>query len=207
MNCLKTDLFRAVFSKRFLIGVLLSVLALCDSGTGGELFRMSIPLVCTFPYACGWLDEYKYGFVKFSLSRGGVRGYIFGKFFACGIAGGLVEVTGIWIYGLAKVAAASPNYALLFFSGVLWASVAATLAALSNSKYVAYGGSFVIYYFLIILHDRYWDGLSCLSPWEWVFPTHAWPLGKAGILLLLAGLITITGTAYYFVLQRRLAHV
>lgn len=208
MNSFETDMFRAVFSRRFLCGLVLELVILFYSGFGGELFWMSVPLVCTLPYACGWLDEYKHGFVKFALTRSSVRGYIFGKFFSCGIAGGLCEVTAAWIYVIvSNDESITCEYGLIFLSGILWASVAATLAALSNSKYVAYGGAFVIYYFLVILHDRYWAGLYCLYPYEWIAPQHVWFFDETGIILMLAGMISVIAMVYYFVIERRIERV
>lgn len=208
MNSFETDMRRAVISWKFFIAVALQVAVLYDNGFGGTLYLMCIPLICTLPYACGWLEEYKQGFVKFSLSRSTVRGYILGKFFACGIAGGLAEVLGSWIYvltyGEEKITC---EYSLVFLSAMLWASVAATLAALSNSKYIAYGGSFVIYYFLVILCERYWKELYCLYPYEWIAPSHVWVFDETGIILMLCGFITVICMAYYAVIKRRIERV
>lgn len=169
---------------------------------------MCIPLICTLPYSCGWIDEYKHGFVKFSLSRSTVRGYILSKFFSCIVSGGIAEVSGAWLYifvcGNENVTC---DYSLIFLSAALWASVATTLASLSDSKYIAYGGSFVIYYLLVILYERYWKGFYILYPYEWISPGHTWILDKTGIVLLLLGFITIICMAYYAVLKRRIERV
>ena len=208
MNSFETDMLRAVFSWKFLVSVILQIAVLSVDGYGSTLFFMCIPLICTLPYACGWLDEYKHGFVKYSLSRSTVRGYIFGKFFACGLSGGLAEVLGIWIYILCrKEEQLTCDYILIFLSAMLWATVAATLAALSNSKYIAYGGSFVIYYFLVILCERYWKDIYCLYPYEWISPSHVWIFENTGIILMLTGLITVVGMAYYAVIKRRIERV
>ena len=208
MNSFETDICRAVFSVKFAIAVILQVTVLSSGGFGSTLYLMCIPLICTLPYACGWLEEYKHGFVKFSLSRSTVHGYILGKFFTCGIAGGLAEVLGSWIYiltcGEEKITC---EYSLVFLSAMLWASVAATLAALSNSKYIAYGGSFVIYYFLVILCERYWKELYCLYPYEWIAPSHTWVFDETGIILMLCGFITVICMAYYAVIKRRIERV
>lgn len=208
MNSFETDLFRAVVSLRFLCAVILQIVVLQSEGMGSTLYRMAVPLICTLPYAGGWLDEYKHGFVKFTLSRSTVRGYILGKFFACGLAGGLAEVLGVWIYILVgSEEQITCDYSLVFLSAMLWASVAAALAAMSNSKYIAYGGSFVIYYFLVILCERYWKGLYCLYPYEWLSPTHVWVFDRTGTVLMLVGLITVVCIAYYAVIKRRIERV
>lgn len=199
---------RAVFSRRFLLAVALQTAVLYDDGFGGMLHLMCIPLICTLPYSCGWIDEYKHGFVKLSLSRTTVNAYILGKFFACTLSGGFAEVAGAFIYSLVcGEETARCGWELIFLSAMLWASVAAILAAISNSRYIAYGGAFVVYYFLVILCERYWKELYFFYPYEWIFPEHTWIFDKTGIVLLLSGIVTIICMAYCAVLKRRLRYV
>ncbi len=208
MNAFETDFKRACFSVRFLLSLTAELLILFTSGFDSDLFRLSVPVVCTFSYACGFLDEYKNGFVKFSLAKTSYIGYILGKFFACGIAGGLSETLPAIIYKTVKGEnAGEMNELLLFLSAFLWASLASALAALSNSKYAAYGGSFVLYHFLIILHDRYWEDLYCLYPYEWLQPNHTWIFDETGVMVLLVMLIVWLSLCYYLILRRRLSRV
>lgn len=208
MNSLESDLRRAILSKGFFVGTVIELIILLTNDIDSEMFRMSIPLICALPYSCGWLNEYKCGFTKFSLSRADFKSYICSKFFAAGFAGGLAEVLGVWIFAAVKKCEEAPlDYRLLFLSAFLWAAVATTLASVSESKYLAYGGAFVIYYFLIILYERYFSTVYCLNPYEWVFPSHTWILGNTGIELMLTGLIIITACIYYAVIRRRLERV
>lgn len=204
MNGFESDLKRAVLSPRFLLAVALQLAVLWTQGFGSTLYKMTVPLVCTLPYACGWLDEYKSGFFKLALVRGRRRGYILGKFFACTLSGGGAEVLAAWLFAILKQGGQAGGYPLLFLSGMLWAAAAAVLAALSNSKYLAYGGAFVMYYFLVILCERYWKGLYCLYPYEWLAPQHTWVFGEAGVLVLLSGLILALTMWYYEILDRRI---
>ena len=208
MNAFETDFKRACCSVRFLVSLAAELLILFTSGMDSELFRMSVPVVCTLPYACGFSDEYKNGFVKFSLARSSFSGYIFGKFLACGIAGGLSETVPAFVYQTIKgEEVGEVKYLLLFLSAFLWASLASLLAALSNSKYAAYGGAFVLYHFMIILYDRYWEDLYCLYPYEWLQPTHTWIFDETGVAVLLVMLIVLLALCYDLVLRRRLARV
>lgn len=205
MNSFETDLKRAVLSLRFLLGAAVQFAILWYAGFDATLYKMSVPLVCTFPYACGFLDEYKGGFVKLALVRTTLRGYILGKFLACGISGGAVEVLAAWAYILVKQDdKLTCEYGLLFLSAMLWACVAAILAALSNSKYLAYGGSFVLYYFLVILCERYWKAAYCLYPYEWFQPQHVWLFDQTGIVLMLSGFILVLGLWHFTILQGRI---
>lgn len=204
MNSFETDLKRAVLSTRFLIGTALQLWILWTQGEASTLYKMSVPLVCTLPYACGWLDEYKSGYCKLALVRGSMRGYILGKLLACGIAGGGTEALAAWLYVTLKAPDIPWDYGRTFLMAALWAVLAAVLAALSDSKYLAYGGSFVICYFLVILCERYWPGLYCLYPYEWMDMTHTWPFGSAGVMLLMGGLILVLALWYYVILKGRI---
>ncbi len=140
------------------------------------------------------------GYTRFALPRTNIRAYIFGKFFSCGIAGGAVEALAVWIFAVCcedgKVYEYS--YLLIFLSGLLWAVIAATLALASGSRYVAYGGSFVLYYFLVILNERYFRSLYYLHPHEWYAPKHIWILDEIGAVLLLLSLSAAIVLLYDF---------
>ena len=100
MNSFETDLKRAIGSKGFLIGIVLEVFILKQAGFDSDLFRVSVPVIATFPYATAWLSDYHSGYIKSYLYRSGIFPYICGKFWACGISGGLVELLGCLIYKL-----------------------------------------------------------------------------------------------------------
>lgn len=207
MNSFETDLKRAICSKGFLIGILLEILILKQAGFDSDLFRVTVPVLATFPYATAWLSDYQSGYIKSYLYRSGIFPYICGKFWACGISGGLVELLGCLIYMWTQEQPEDINLILVFSSAMFWALLSATLAAISNSRYIAYGGSFVIYYILVMLYERYFEDYYCLYPYEWLMRKHVWVLGDAGVLLLLAGLSILLFCVYYEVLRRCIERV
>lgn len=208
MNNFESDLRRAVFSLRFVLAAAIQLGVLFSQGPGSTLYQMTVPLACALPFAGSWLDEYQSGYARLALPRGTIRGYIWGKFLACGVSGGGAEVLAAWLYGMLSQAEDPVcDLGLLFLTAMLWASAAAVLAAASDSKYLAYGGSFVLCYFLVILCERYWPGLYCLSPVEWLAPQHQWMFGRTGTLIMLAGFTLLLGLAYNEILRRRLDHV
>ena len=89
MNSFETDVKRAIISKGFLAGFVLELLILWKVGGDSELFRVTVPVISTFPYATAWLADYQSGYIKAYLPRCGRTSYICGKFLACGIAVGL----------------------------------------------------------------------------------------------------------------------
>lgn len=206
MNSLGNDLCRAVCSVPFCIAVLMQLLILKSAGYDSELYRMSVPLVCTLPYTCAWLDESRSGFTRLMLHRTSVFWYITGKFTACTVSGGLAELTASLLFVRISAEHALPeNLPLIFLCGALWAGVSALLAAASGSKYPAYGGAFVLCYFLVILHERYWKANCFLDPFEWLSPQSSWPLGVSGVRMLLLSVILLTGLLYAVILERRIS--
>lgn len=203
MNSFETDLKRALCSVNFIAGLLFECITLYRFGADSELFQISIPVLASFPYSTAWINEYQSGYIKEYLPRCGKNAYILGKFLACGISGGALLGAACLFYLHTKAAeGVALNPFLVFLSGMLWADVAALLAAASNSRYVAYGGSFVLFYTLVILYERYFQGLYCLYPVEWFAPQHTWVLGDTGIILMCSGIIVIIGIFYYGILGR-----
>ncbi len=188
---------------------------------------LAIPILCSLPFTAAFVDDVKSGYIKPYLHRAGMKRYIRGKLTACGLSGGLVLLFGILIaYGLAALIFSPAELALakeetaqpylakvllasftLFLSGALWSLVGFTFAALTMSKYMAYASPFIIYYVLIILHERYFEKLYVLYPKEWLFPSDFWVMGSFGVMLLLAELIGIVALAFAVAAKRRLAHV
>lgn len=206
MNSFESDLKRAVISIPFVAGVIIEVVILLCSGFDSDLFRVSVPVLATFPYSTAWLLDYQSGFVKEYIPRCGVNQYIIGKIAACGISGGLLELAGCYLFSLMNEET-EIKLNLIFVSGMLWAVVAAALAAWSNSRYIAYGGAFVIYYMLVIFHDRYFEDLYCLYPYEWIAPEHTWVFDEQGIVILLIGIILVFSFLYYHILWRCIKRV
>ena len=205
MNSFETDLCRALGSPGFALGAALQLCILWAGGFGSTLYQMSVPVVCALPCAGSFIDEYRGGFWRLALPRGTVRGYIGGKFFSCVLSGAGAEVLAAWAY--AALAHQEPcRYGLLFLSAMVWAGMAAVLAALSNSKYLAYGGGFVVFYFLVILHERYWPGLYCLSPAEWLAPAHTWPFEEGGTATMLGAFLLALRLWYGEILKERIKH-
>lgn len=207
MNSFESDLRRALCSKGFLAGFVLVFAMLMKSGFASEVYRVSVPVLASLPYTTAWLAEEQSGFLKSALPRAGIRPYILGKYFSCGISGGLVEALPAMAYCLLRAEeGAAVNPWLVFLSGMLWAAASAVLAAVTKSRYIAYGGSFVIYYILVILHERYFPGLYCLYPYEWFAPTHTWLFGWQGIVIFLTSILLLLLFVYSQILRRCIAN-
>lgn len=208
MNSFEIDLKRAVFSRKFLCGMLLQMIIISAAGFDSQLYQISIPVVCTFPYTTAWLQDYQSGYLKLYLYRTNTASYILGKILACGISGGLLELLVYQVFIFMKREGIIEGVGVLvFMSGMLWSVLAALLAAMTNSKYIAYGGAFVIDYLLIIFYQRYTKDLYCLYPLEWVNPQHTWIFGQQGVVMLLAAITIILILIYYEILRRCMERV
>lgn len=205
MNSLLGDFCRAIGSMPFWLAVILQFLILKNGGFDSELYRMSVPLVCTFPFSCAWLDESRSGFTKLALHRTSVFWYITGKYTACVVSGGLCELLAAVAFSLWTQTELPQNLWLIFWCAAFWAGLSALLATASDSKYSAYGGAFVICYFLVILHERYWKNCQYIDPFEWLSPKRTWLFGHDGIMLMLGGMTLLTGLVYACILERRIA--
>jgi hypothetical protein len=188
---------------------------------------LAIPILCTLPYTSAFVDDTKSGFIKQYLHRTGIKEYIKAKIIACAISGGLVLFFGILIsYAISYLVftpmerallegqAARPYFAqlliasvTLLFSGAFWSLVGFTFASATQCKYMAYASPFIIYYVLIILHERYFENLYILYPKEWLFPSEAWVMGSWGVILLLAELAAVVSLIFVITARKRLTNV
>ena len=187
---------------------------------------MALPIFAAVPYTSSMVDDMKSGFIKEYLPRTTVRGYIAGKVTACALSGGLVLVIGILASYIAAAIFFTPMEAatdasigaqfsaclrellekeLLFFSsGAFWSIAGMLFAVLTGSRYMAYASPFVIYYVLIILHERYFKAMHLLYPKEWTAPSEYWMFGNMGVILFVAELIIIAALCLYMAAKRRL---
>lgn len=197
------------------------------SGLTSDDVTLVLPIICTLPFAAAFVDDIKSGFIKQYLPRSGVSSYIKGKILASGLSGGLVLVVGLFIaYGISALVftpmeaalepdqTAQPYFAeiltkalTLFFSGVFWSLTGFTLASMTMSRYMAYASPFVLYYVLIILHERYFADFYVLYPKEWLAMSQPWVLQNMGIWIQLLILSAVISLLFSITAKRRLENV
>ncbi|EFH80335.1 conserved hypothetical protein [Ktedonobacter racemifer DSM 44963] len=176
---------------------------LIRNALSSDMVMFAVPILCALPFTPVFVDDIQSGFIKQFLPRCGVNAYILGKLLACAISGGLVLLIGILLaYVLSTLgltlledpfdggiiatysAIVLEKAALFLCSGMLWSLVGFTLASMTKSRYMAYAAPFVLYYILIIVHERYFGAWYYLYPREWLNPSHFWILGDWGPVLL-----------------------
>lgn len=172
-------------------------------GIRSDLFLFMLPILCVIPYAASYLEDRRSGFVKIYLIRTSRRGYLTGKALACMLSGGFCLVLGIGLALIFSKMAFQPmelpsetafsekdgwdtlinTLSRMCLSGAFWSFVGMDLSAITSSKYMAYGGSFILYYVLIILCERYFPGCYVLYPKEWIYPERI-PFGGFGVFVV-----------------------
>ena len=192
-----------------------------------EDVTLALPILCTLPFAAVFVDDVKSGFVKQYLPRSGIPAYIKGKILASSLSGGLVLVFGLFIsYGLSALVftpmeaaleadqTAQPYFAeiltkslTLFLSGAFWSLTGFTLASMTMSRYMAYASPFVLYYVLIMLHERYFADFFVLYPKEWLAMSEPWVLENLGVWILLLVMSAIISLLFGMTAKRRLENV
>lgn len=81
MNSFETDMRRAILSRGFAAGVLLEIFILFTAGSDSDLFRMTVPVLCTLPYSTAWLADYQSGFLSKPICLGAELRRIFSERF------------------------------------------------------------------------------------------------------------------------------
>lgn len=163
------------------------------------------PVLCTLPYAAACVDEVKSGMVKDILSRTDRRHYIFSKAAASLISGAVVLLTGAAIVcgaafllfpfmETAPETGMNQNEAIRVLIGLLvrygcfgalWSLAGMWMSMLTLNRFMAWVSPFIIDYLLMILYERYFDGMLLFYPKQWLVRTWEWPFKDVGVCLWL----------------------
>lgn len=194
------------------------------SALGSDGMTLALPLLAALPFTAAFLDDLKSGFLKEYLPRTTPTGYLLGRITGCLLSGALALCLGVFLaYAVAVLlflplerAPTDPaligklirelrqTLELMACSGALWSAVGLLLGTVTGSKYMAYASPFVLYYVLIILHERYLPDLFILYPKEWVAPSAHWQFGVTGVLLLVGELTVLASLGFFVTAGRRL---
>ncbi len=207
-------------SADFKINLLLSIII-------NETMLFLLPIFSSLPFTTSFIDDIKSGFVKVYLPRTTRKQYVFSKLFACMVSGGLCYVIGILVSYLIMSLLLMPmetlvvektimetlqgnlqgTLVLYFVSGSFWSVIGLTIATVTKSKYMAYASPFIIYYILIILHERYFKDLYVIYPKEWIIPSDKWGIGNLGVILFVTEVIVITSIIFILMAKRRISEL
>ena len=202
-------------------------LSLMLDAFSGKYVRSVLPILCALPYTTGFLDDTESGFVKCIRIRVRRKGYLFSKELTCALSGGMVLLTGVAVSVFLTFALTvnthwlgirtdmipgllirTGRFALLFtFNGMLLASFGMLCATLSGNRLAAYISPFVLYYLLIIFHERGYTRTLVLDPAYWIsadMMSDAALVTAAGCLAAAAALVMFL---HFLLMERRLENV
>ena len=150
-----------------------------------------IPIAAAFAAGDKTERELRSRFALFSYSRSGKRNYLLGKAAGAVVSGGLTVLLA-WLILLAvflisvgnavemgDIQLYTPTFlateilvSLLcgFLNGALWAVVGSLAAVVTHNHYLAFAVPFILYYVLSVFQERYYRGLTFLSPRYWASP-------------------------------------
>lgn len=179
-----------------------------------------LPILAVLPFASSYVDDIKSKFARFFCIHSSYNTYACSRIFVCMLNGGLVIVVGTLIaWGISSLVflpleskSSAPSDGrekliqlciLLFLTGGFWSTVGMTMSTIMESNYIAYASPFIVYYFLVILYERYFPDAWLLYPKNWLNP-EIWPYGVGSAALFLLELTFLCGLVFYIRGKRRL---
>lgn len=199
-------------------------LSLVKDALSSRAVSFLFPVAAVLPWSDSFLEEWKGGFLKLSLLRSGKRNYVESKVFTVALAGLLVWAAAIagvvcftfLIYypaeerGVIEIEMVK-GFGLVILRLGLIGSIVSVLggicAVVSESIYMAWGLPFVLWYFCIILKERYFENALWLYPPEWIKAEAAWGENNMGLWLFLIMLLLTVMGIFGGVLYRKLEEV
>lgn len=180
-----------------------------------------MPVIAVLPWSDSFLSEWKGGFLKSALPRTGRRAYMENKLLAVALGGflawtlaGVLVCSGYFLVffpmekrGTVPVNALRESAETLLRCGLIggiFGSLGGISGVLGGSSYLAFGIPFVVYYFCMILQERYFPDALWLYPPQWITGSADWGANKEGLWLFLLLLLFITSGAHAAVLYARL---
>lgn len=193
----------------------------------GDAMLFCLPVLCTLPFSASFIDEYKAGILRFSLSRVKRRTWIISKAVTAALSGGCMLTAGalgvlaacsiIFLRLEAPVGAGEsvepmvgPMLQLViryFCFGALGAVLGLYISAAVANRFMAWLAPFMAEYLLIIFYERYFPWCQLLYPKEWLKPSEQWPGQGWSVCLWLAALTVFVSWLFARLAERRLANV
>lgn len=189
-------------------------------GMNSEIFIFLLPVVCTLPASASYLEDLQNGMLMYIMPRTSRKRYGFSKIVNCGLYGALVVMCTLLLLLLMNVIqyplnsmqlmqwknmemsyhlALLKNILVLCLNGILYALAGGLAGAVTENRYMAYAAPFIFYYVVSTLAEAYLKNYWILSPKEWMRPQQS---GCLETVILLIALIIITGSGYYFKIER-----
>lgn len=210
------DIYKALNSNRVLWGFHDE---LFQTATKSDVVLLGMSVICSLPFAVSYIQEAKSKYVIFRLVRCSSKEYLLSKIVTAYVIGGLTIVLSFLLFYVVLLLGFAPVevqlgqqlslwmsmqqfvsvLSIYFLVGGFFSLAAMVLGSFSMNYYIAYAASFILFYFLVILHERYMRGFPILDPKEWILHYDRYPFGMfgvAGMSLLLSALFGVLFGVY-----------
>jgi len=183
-----------------------------------------LPLASVLPYGEGFVCEYQTGALKTIIHRRSKKEYIKGKLTAAAFSGGIAwgfgclmvffflflllfpfEIKGMW--EVDEISGTALKMLRLCMAGNICSALSGIFGGIFLSGYMAYGMPFIIYYLLVILHERYLKQFYSIYPAEWLKLDEFWGAGAWGIWVFLLIVWIFLIIIYAMILELRLKEI
>lgn len=190
-------------------------------GLESDALSFFLPILAVLPFGGCYVDDIKNKFVRFFIIRSSYRIYFVSRILVGFIAGALTIFLGILLAGVITAGSIIPfevhsihaatsqinditqTCALLIINGGFWSVFGLSMSTIMESKYIAYASPFVLYYLLVILHERYFPNFIIIYPKIWTNPA-AWPYGFWGAVIVLLEMTVVSSLIFVLRGKRRL---
>ena len=190
-------------------------------GMNSEIFIFLLPVACTLPASASYLEDLQNGMLMYIMPRTSRKRYGFSKIVNCGLYGALVVMCVLLLLLLMNIIryplnsmqliqwknleiayhfVLLKNILVLCLNGILYALAGGLAGTVTENRYMAYAAPFIFYYVVSTLAEAYLKNWWILNPKEWMRPQQA---GYLETVILLMMLIVVTGSGYYFKIERR----
>lgn len=182
------------------------------------------PILASLVMAGVYVDDLKTGYIKFFVVRVTRKSYIFARTIVCFLSGALVLSLGMFAvifpstviavcfekasimlcigsYNMKKLIILSLFY---FITGGLWSVTGLVCSSLMESRFISYCSPFIVFYFLIILNERFFPSFDIISPKEWLNSSIHWNLESVWTVIVIFAILITHITAFRLLAMRRL---
>lgn len=149
---------------------------------GSETMVFLLPILMCMPYSAIFVEEYVNGYLKFYLSRAGKKNYVIAKGIVSLLVPVIVSVVGILVAGISlkilffqkvfvngviEVQRLIRSCGACMIACIIWSCLGTIYGIYFKSRHMAYAGTFITNYILVIIFGRYLKQYVFANPRNW----------------------------------------
>lgn len=182
------------------------------------------PILASLVMAGVYVDDLKTGYIKFFIVRVTRKSYIFARTIACFLSGALVLSLGMFAviflstvitvcFDKTSIMLCVGSYSMkqllilllfYFIMGGLWSVTGLVCSSIMESRFISYCSPFIVFYFLIILNERFFPAFYIISPKEWLNASIHWNSESVWTVIVIFAILITHITTFRLLAMRRL---